>query len=339
MTGLTRRKLVLASLTGAALSGLSACAPLVMRPETPPPAFTGPRFESGSFVSFDGTRLPLNVWAPETEPWAVIVAVHGINDYAMAFDQDGQTWAKAGVVTYAYDQRGFGRAPGRGLWAGETLLTEDLKTAVAVARREHPKAVIAVLGHSMGGAVAISAFASPNPPNADRLILAAPAVWGWSAQPVPNKVSLWLGAHITPSSHLTPPRWLAEKHLASDNMDALRAMGRDRWMIFSTRIDVVYGLVSLMQSALGKVGAIKTPVLYLYGAHDNFVPRDATLKAVKQLKPQDRGYYYPEGWHLLLRDLHGDQVRGDVVTWLHDPAAPSTAHSADLKLSLRPPGR
>ena len=56
--------------------------------------------------------------SPEAaEPWAVSIGLHGMDDYANAFHLAGPYWAKAGIVTLAYDQRGFGRSPGRGVWA------------------------------------------------------------------------------------------------------------------------------------------------------------------------------------------------------------------------------
>ena len=336
MTPPTGRRALLAGLAGGALT---ACAPLVLKPLDPPQGFPGPRFDGDALVSFDGARLPLSRWGPEGEPWAVVVAVHGINDYAMAFEGDGQAFASAGIATYAYDQRGFGRGDHRGLWAGEPLLTGDLKACVRAARQAHPGRPVFVLGHSMGGAVTISAFASTDPPAADGVILAAPAVWGWSAQPLPNRLALWLGAHLHPGAHLDPPGWLVRHHLASDNMAMLRKMGRDPNMIFTTRIDVVYGLVGLMQSALDKVGKIRVPVLYLYGAHDNLVPQDATLRAVRALKPADSTRYYADGWHLLMRDLKGDLVRQDMVAWLRDPAsAPPSGAPPVLQALTQPTG-
>jgi alpha-beta hydrolase superfamily lysophospholipase len=324
-------------LAGLAGSGLSACAPLVLKALDPPSGFSGPRFEAESLVSFDGTRLPLSHWGPDGQPRAIVVAVHGINDYAGAFEGDGQAFARAGIATYAYDQRGFGRGGNRGLWAGERLLTGDLRACVVAARQAHPGKPVYVLGHSMGGAVSISAFASSDPPAADGLILAAPAVWGWSAQPLANRLALWLGAHLHPGAHLDPPSWIVRHHLASDNMAMLRKMGQDPNMIFTTRIDVVYGLVGLMQSALDKVGKIRLPVLYLYGAHDNLVPRDATLRAVRALKPTDATRYYADGWHLLMRDLKGDDVRGDMVAWLRDPASAPPSGVPTILQALTPP--
>ncbi|MES2815512.1 MAG: alpha/beta fold hydrolase, partial [Pseudomonadota bacterium] len=154
---------------------LAACAtPYVQPPLNPPIGFAGPRIEDsaipatpGAFVVDDGARLPFLRWGPE-QPWAVIVALHGMNDYSAAFRLAGPAWAERGITTYAYDQRGFGAAPGRGIWAGEARMTRDLNTVVALVRARHPGAIVAVAGESMGGAVAISAFASDDPPAADR---------------------------------------------------------------------------------------------------------------------------------------------------------------------------
>ena len=320
----------------AAAFGLSACSTAQLTPQFPPVGFDGPRFDGGDFVSFDAARLPLECWRPaKDDPDWVIVALHGINDYAGAFADDGPDFAKAGVALYAYDQRGFGRAPGRGRWAGETLLKQDLKAAVTAARQRHPSAKIAVLGHSMGGAVAITAFADPDPPAAERLILAAPAVWGWTSQPVLNRVALWLGAHAAPGAVLDPPTWLAERHLASDNLVKLRQMGRDPQMIFRTRIDVVQGLVDLMEHASQRMALVRAPVFYLYGAHDNFVPKAATARAVLGLKPTDRSAYYPDGWHLLLRDLHRAEVRRDMIAYLRAPEAPLPSRASSLRDALK----
>ena len=43
---------------------------------------------------------------------AVILALHGFNDYSNAFAMPARLWAERGIASYAYDQRGFGGAPG-----------------------------------------------------------------------------------------------------------------------------------------------------------------------------------------------------------------------------------
>src|SRR5690606_14274304 len=170
--------------------------------------FAGPRFdvEAERFISFDGAPLGLSTWSPAEEPWAVLIGLHGMNDYAGAFYYTGSWFAERGVATYAYDARGFGRSLQRGLWGGEHLMVEDLRAALAVARRRHPNAVLAVIGDSMGAATTIAAFGSDSPPNADRVILVAPAVWGWSTLPDAYALTLWVGAHTFPWRAVTAPR-------------------------------------------------------------------------------------------------------------------------------------
>lgn len=320
------RILVLACLLVA--GALAGCAPTWQRAAIPDAAFVGPRLEDGAFVSFDGGRLGLSRWdakGPDggpVKPWAVLIGVHGMNDYANAFHLAAPWWAGQGVTTLAYDQRGFGRSPGRGVWAPDALKIEDLRTIVALARRRWPDATIAVAGESLGGAVAIEAFASLNPPVADRLVLLAPAVWGWSSQPIPYRVALWLAARTEPGKVFTPPGWLVRRVYPSDNIDELRAMGRDPLMIWGARSDTLLGLVTTMQRGQDGLAGLRAPTLYLYGAHDPIIPRGAVRRAVRGLPPTARTAWYANGWHLLMRDREGPMVWNDVLSFIRDPAAP-----------------
>lgn len=304
-------------------AALSACAPMVQQPNAPGAAFDGPQLADDAFVSFDGARLGLQHWDPPGggPPWAVIIGVHGVDDYANAFHLAAPFWAADGIATYAFDQRGFGRSPHRGIWAGKALMTRDLDTLCALVRARYPRALIAVAGVSMGGAVTIEAFASHRPPPADRVILLAPAVWGWSTQSLPSRTALWLTAHIDPALDLTPPRFLTRNIRASDNIEELRRMGRDPLMLWGLRADALYGLVGLMEDASRDVGMIGPPTLYLTGDHDQIIPPRAARLAARELKAGDRSADYAAGWHLLLVDKQAPTVWRDVEAFIRDPDA------------------
>ena len=327
-----RRVFLVSSLAGAGAA--AACTPM-----TSPLATSGtlagaagsPRLEADAFISFDGARLPMRVWSPAGSIWspdgskpprAVIVGLHGMNDHALAFGLAGPFWAQAGVVTYAYDQRGFGRTASRGRWAGDETMAEDLRTLCALLRKKHPGAPIAIVGESMGGAVSVVAASSSRPPDADRLILASPAVWGWGAQPKSYAAALWLTAHMAPGMMLSAPSWVAKKIRATDNRDELIRMSRDPQMIFKTRADSVYGLTDLMQHARERIGGVRGPVLYLYGAHDDLIPKPAAFFAAAHLPPGGRSAYYEAGYHLLTRDLQAQVVWTDILAFITDPCAP-----------------
>jgi alpha-beta hydrolase superfamily lysophospholipase len=302
---------------------LTACTPLVVQQAGAPGAsFQGPRIEADSVVSFDGSRLGLTRWEATGDPWAVVVALHGMNDYANAFHFAAPVWAEQGVTTYAYDQRGFGRSPQRGIWGGRDLMDEDLRIVTALVRARYPKALIAVAGESMGGSVALETFASDRPPAADRLILMSPGVWGWSSQPLPNRTLLWFAARFTGPKVYTPPDWLTSKVRPTDNREEMIAMGRDPLMVWGARSDALYGLVSMMQRASEAAGKADVPTFYLYGANDQIIPRKAAFRAARQLKPTDRSAYYARGWHLLTRDRQRAVVIADILAFLRDPNAP-----------------
>jgi len=327
-------------LTGLILAlTLAACAtPYVQPPLTPPLAFAGPAMTPGAMVVQDGARLPYRAWSPAGEPWAVIVALHGMNDHSAAFRLAGPWWAERGIATYAYDQRGFGASPGRGIWAGEALMVEDLRTVVALVRARHPDARIAVVGESMGGAVAISAFASDRPPVADQAILLAPAVWGWSSQSPLNRASLWVTARLLGSRAVEPPDWAVRDIRATDNLVELIANGNDPRFIRSTRFDTLYGLVDLMESATVKLGQVTGPVALLYGANDQIIEKVPMRRAlIRAGDPENlRTAWYPDGWHLLNRDLQAGVVFADIEALLRDPRGPLPSGAPEVLPRLGP---
>jgi alpha-beta hydrolase superfamily lysophospholipase len=153
-------------------------------------------------------------------------------------------------------------------------------------------------------------------------VLLAPAVWGWSSQPLTYRALLWLAARSAPGKVFTPPSWLTRRIAPSDNRAELIAMGADPLMLWGARSDALYGLVTTMQRARDGVGALRVPTLYLCGAHDEIIPRSAALPAVRRLPPTARTAWYRNGWHLLMRDEEGLFVWRDVLAFIRDAAAP-----------------
>ncbi|MDO8838368.1 MAG: lysophospholipase [Parvibaculum sp.] len=311
-----------------------ACAPRQM---TVGDAAFAPRLEHGSSVTAavmtDGARLPVLSFEPEN-PRAVMIGLHGFNDYANAFAEPGPgAWfAERGVAFYAYDQRGFGRAPGHGRWAGDQHMAQDLAVVVSLVRQRHSGMPVYLLGESMGGAVAMRAMTLPEAPAVDGLILAAPAVWGWQTMNPFYAAVLRVAAHTVPSGRLTGRGldiW------PSDNIEMLRALADDPQVIKETRIDAVYGLVGLMDRAYEASGNLGVPVLLLYGVRDELVPSGPTAAVLDAMRGGGvpvTALCYPDGWHMLLRDLQRETVWGDIAAWIEGEELPSS------RRDLRPCG-
>ncbi|HXR94655.1 MAG TPA: alpha/beta fold hydrolase [Rhizomicrobium sp.] len=279
-----------------------------------------PHFEGGALVARDGTRLPLREWdAQGGEPKAVIIGLHGMSDYSNAFDGPGKEWAKHGITTLAIDQRGFGRSDNPGSWAGTETMRHDLDDFAIAAHARFPATKIFALGESMGGAVLLTALASSDPPAVDGAILVSPAVWSRSDMPIPYRVALFLVAHLTPGIILTNS---AARHIVtvvpSDNVPMLIALGKDPLFQKKTRADALFGLVNLMDEARRAAGEIThaPPILFLHGAKDQVIPPKSAAAAIAALDGHAEAREYPNGYHMLLRDLEGTKVQDDVVDWV-----------------------
>lgn len=304
------------------LTLLAACAPLL---QTIGPKQGAPQLEASHFVTADGVRLPLKTHAART-PRAVIVALHGFNDYRTEFDMAAVWWLTQDITTYAYDQRGFGGAPQRGVWPGEDILAGDARALIGLVRAAHPGVPVYLLGMSMGGAVALQLAGSASPPEVDGIILAAPAVWGWSSLNPIYRSALWLAAHTLRANRMTG-RGLGIK--ASDNIEMLRELGRDPMIIHETRTDAVYGLVNLMEGGYRAAGRVRLPVLLLYGAQDEVIPEKPVREVIAALTGPRRLVIYANGYHMLLRDLQAETVWRDIATWISSRTAPLPSGEED----------
>ena len=315
-----------------ALALVAACAP---RFEMTEGNLSSPVLAATGFHTADGTVLAVTQWLPEAPPKAVIVALHGFNDYRNAFAGSAAFWRRHGIATYAYDQRGFGESRDAGRWPGTGALVRDLDDFVALIRDRHPKAPVYILGDSMGGAVAMLAATRANAAQAatmgaDGIVLAAPALWSRAAMNLFQRFGLWLSARLTPWARVSG-RGLGIK--PSDNIEMLRALSKDPLVIKKTRIDAVYGLVDLMDAAFDSAARFDFPALILYGAHDEIIPAAATRRALKSLpaaaRNRQRIAVYEDGYHMLLRDLQADTVRADIAAWIAAREAPLPSGADD----------
>lgn len=304
----------------------AGCTPVVL-PAGPPVA--APDLTADAVIASDGARLPLRRFAPEAPPTAVLLALHGFNDHSGNFLADSiEALNQAGLLVYAYDQRGFGRAPNRGYWAGAETLASDAVEVARLLRRRHPGLPLYLLGESMGGAVAVLAGSGATPPPVDGYVLVAPAMWSRVDMNALMRTGLWVVARTIP---VVPFQGGVGGVVASDNPQALRRLGRDPLVIRNTRVDAAVGMVDLMDAAVAALPACchaasgrPVPTLMLVGARDTVVPAYAS-RAVLGRVPADarpRLAVYAEGYHLLLAGRNREDVVRDILAFLADPAAP-----------------
>lgn len=284
------------------------------------PGTAAPRLQAEVVTTEDGFILPLRKWGDDENVEAIIIALHGFNDYSKAFTQPAQWWRTRGIITYAYDQRGFGETEQRGVWAGSARMIADLALLIKLVRASNPGIPIYLLGESMGGGLVMAALAEDGFPPVDGAILSAPAVWGWESLNIFYKIVLWTAAHTFPSNTVTGE---GLKIQASDNIPMLIDLGRDPLFIKKTRIDAIYGLVDMMDRAADAAADVSVPLLMLYGAKDEVIPKAPVEAVAARLGGKATIALYDQGWHMLLRDLQAKIVWQDILSWIKKREIPS----------------
>jgi len=286
---------------------------------TPGPAVEPPRAAEDAFVMQDGMRLPYRTWLPDGPPWAVVLALHGMNDSRDAWEYPAPAFAAAGIAVYGVDQRGFGDTSVRGYWPGTPALLDDTREMARLLRQRYPRARLVLLGESMGAAVLMCLASSADPPPVDGYVLVAPAVWGRAEMNVFLRAGLWLFSTLMPG--LTVASRVAQV-TASDNRAAIRRLSTDPLTIHDTRFDAIRGLVDLMDAALAAAAGFHANALFLYGGKDELIPERAAAATWRALPAGPVRAFYPADYHLMLRDLERATPIGDILAWIRDPAAP-----------------
>ena len=311
---------------------LSACAV----PYQVPRAASGhPIITSGYFHLPDGADLPYRLYPAQGEVRAVVLALHGYTDSRDGFAMPAAVLNARGIAVYAPDQSGFGATANRGHWPGTATLVDEAREMALRLRRRYPRQKLFIMGESMGGAIGLLLGASPDPPPVDGYILSAPAVWGGAAMNPALRATLRIASLAAPSLRLTGQ---TAHVLASDNIPALIAFGRDPLTLRAPEIGNIAGLVRLMGRAQDACRRFDQPALILYGGHDELIPPEAMRRCWLALprRPLAQGKidpgniilaFYPPDYHLIERDLERATPDADIVSFILTGATVSSAPS------------
>lgn len=312
---------------------LAGCSAPATPSHTPvaPDKITPAQLLAATPMRFDlpgGDSLAARVWSTPA-PQHIVLGVHGFNDYSKAFEPLAQHLAsELGATVYAYDQRGFGANPQPGIWPGSDALLADLRHIVMQLRQQHPGLPLTVMGESMGGALVwVAAGESPGLA-ADQIVLKAPAVWGAQSIPWYQRLSLqWMNA-IAPDMTFTGRGVQSLGITPTNDIEVSRELGRDPLFIKATRVSSLAGVTALMGRAQSLNTQPPQRSLVLYGLRDRIIPPSPVCDWLTQLiaaEPPGAApdfVVYPEGWHLLTRQLQTREVMQDLHHWLQHSALP-----------------
>ena len=267
-----------------------------------------------AFVGVHGTRIVYDVWTPETTSTGIVVLAHGLAEHAGRYRHVIERLGSLGLVVYAPDHRGHGRSGGKRVslekWSD---FTDDLHTLFGIAAAEHPNQRTFLLGHSMGGAIALS-YALDHQGDLDGLMLSGPAVAPSVGQP---KALVAVGKVLGRFLPAIPVLKL-DPDLVSRDRDVVDAYVADPLGYHGT---VPAGLAAAMlgvgETFPARLPSLTIPVLLQHGTADGLADVSGSELVAERAGSDDLTLKTYDGlFHEVFNEPEKERVLDDLVDWL-----------------------
>jgi alpha-beta hydrolase superfamily lysophospholipase len=275
-----------------------------------------------TFAGAAGVDIYWQAWLPTDEPRAIVVIAHGAGEHSARYAHVAERLTGAGYAVYALDHRGHGRSQGRrAMFERLDLVLEDLSTLIARARDQHAGHPVFLLGHSLGGAVAL-AYAGRHGDQLAGLVLSGPVAAMETASPV-TRIAARVLSTLTPNLGLMD----VDSTQISRDPDVVRAYQEDplvyRGKFPARTISEVVGEVTRFPQT---VTELRMPLLIMHGTADTLAPPAGSKMVAERAGSQDKTLKLYDGlYHEVFNEPEQDQVIGDLVEWL-DARVTKPAH-------------
>jgi len=255
-------------------------------------------------ASHDESKFYTRRWIADS-PRTKIVFVHGFMEHVERYDFFFTSLAQAGIETFAYDQRGFGRTAKENGTQGITTTSDQLKDLDYFIQREARATnhKLFLFGHSMGGAVVLQyATQSPALPGLASLagvISSAPLIDQADAVKAPRLMihaGSWIG-HLLPSLQMNVG--VASKDISRDpEVQAKYAVDPLCPPIGSYKgvADMLLGGPRLLQDGYKRFPQT-LPLLLYHGTADKVTSFASSQEFESKIKANDKRFVALDGYY------------------------------------------
>ncbi|HET6231895.1 MAG TPA: alpha/beta hydrolase [Longimicrobiaceae bacterium] len=276
----------------------------------------GPAAEvrTGAFAVSGGLRLHWQAWDADA-PRAVLLVSHGLGEHGGRYAPLALGLARQGISTYAVDHRGHGLSEGRQAHVRRfSDFTDDFEAFRLAVQPELPSGVpVFLLGHSLGGLIALRYLQTHTDTPLRGAVLSSPALalhnavpwWKKAGAPLLNVVAPALKLHneIDPS-------------VLSHDAEYVASYRRDP-LVHSWITPRLYAEINrAMALALAEGGALRLPLLFVIPGADPVVRPAVTGAFARGLDGDVTVEVFPEMYHEAFNEVGGERVMADVAAWI-----------------------
>ena len=266
-----------------------------------------------------GVDLFYQGWLPEAAPRAVILLCHGFGEHSGRYGNVVGALVPHGYSVYGLDHRGHGKSGGSRAQIDhyDTWLSDFDAFRREVATR-HAEVQIFLLGHSMGGNIALG-YALLRQEDLAGLALSGPAIASKKLPPAPVIPLMRALSRLLPN---LPAIKLDPEDISRD--PAVVAAYRADPLVWHGKVKLRIAAEQLrgILSFPNRVGDLKLPLLVLHGTADRLTDPAGSRMLQKQAGSPDKTVRFYEGLsHEVYNEPEREQVLADLRAWLDERAA------------------
>ncbi|MDB5987884.1 MAG: alpha/beta hydrolase [Nevskia sp.] len=287
----------------------------------------------GTLFGVNNLSIFRQSWVP-LNPRAVVVIAHGLGEHSGRYAHVVEHLCALGCAVYALDHRGHGRSAGPRAYVDRFAhAVSDLDQLVDLARREQRtsslKRPLFLLGHSMGGALALS-YTLKFQGKLDGLILSGAAVALDGAPPLMKPLAKLLSVLAPKLGMFHVQAELISRDpavVAGYNSDPLNCHGK----VPARTLGEIVNLVEWLPAALS---VLKLPMLVMHGGADKLAGVAGSERVFARAGSADKTLkIYDDLYHEIFNELPPDRARVllDLGGWIEARFVLQGAVSGRLK--------
>ncbi len=268
------------------------------------------------FFKSAGTRLFFRAWEAPAARGTVLV-VHGLGEHSGRHARLAARLREAGFATVVFDLRGHGRSEGpRGHLERFAQHVEDLAVFRRVMEDQGRPGARFLLGHSLGGLIAVHYLLAERPRDLAGVALSSPALAPRLAVPRAHLAVAKLLIRLPPAVRL--PHGIRPEHLTHDPALAAEC-ARDRLYQRRATPRALLEILGAMAVARAAAPQVTLPLLVLGGEDDPVVSPMALRDFVRRAGSSDKhAIVYPRLYHEVFNETEHERPLADLVDWLEE---------------------
>jgi alpha-beta hydrolase superfamily lysophospholipase len=257
-------------------------------------------------------------WLPDGIARVLLVA-HGFGEHSGRYDELGAWFAARGYAVHALDHRGHGRSGGPRTHVDRFgQLLDDLAAFHAIVREEHPSAPITLVGHSMGGLIALAYLAERRPVLAGAVI-SGPALAADRAVPRARRLLARALGRVSPRFRMRAGLDLTG---LSRDQEVIHRYLSDPLVERTMTASLGAELLAAGAATRSRARSIEMPTLLMHGKQDTLCPVAASEEFAAGLAASGSALrVYPELRHEIFNEPEREQVFADAWHWIEGTAA------------------